>query len=158
MAAIIPVAPRTPTSKRIRWSHCNPQDPGLFPIDEFLEYTKDHAKAPRTPTIAKVKNATSNQVPGHEVSIEALQPNEPGGVAMQREGIRIGAVNGISKKPLRRPSFQNLEATSSDFELSPRSVPILAQLSPHRSRGPGMEQGSIRARVHLQGSATFHSY
>src|SRR5215831_18085494 len=156
MAAIIPVAPRTPTSKRIRCSHCKPEDPWLSPIDDFLEYTEDQAKAPRTPTIAKVKNATSSQVPGHEVSIEALQPNEPGGVAMHREGIRIGAVKGISNKPLRRPSFQNLEATSSAFELSPRSVPTPVQRSLHRPRWPETEQRSIRARVHPQGSATFH--
>jgi hypothetical protein len=67
----------------------------------------------------KVKNATSSHVPGQLVSIDCAQPNWPGGVAMQRLGARIGAVNAMAKKPLINPIFQNFDARSAALKFPP---------------------------------------
>src|SRR5439155_10214350 len=70
----------------------------------------------------KTKNPTSIHVPGQTISIDAWHPNDPGGVAMQRVGTRIGAVKGMRSSPLNTASSMNFLAMLSTRNLPPRSL------------------------------------
>src|SRR5579872_4777582 len=90
-------------------------------------------KVPKTPTEMKITYAKRSHSPGNWVSIEAVQPNCPGGVAMQSPGSNIGRVKIRARIPLKKPTRANLFATFSACVLSPSARARKLQLSIHRS-------------------------